>query len=78
MRNPKDVAVSYYHFVKLSTQSGFDANFGKFVEMFIDGKVPYGPWWKHDDDYTSRKNVHVIHYEDLHEVCNCSQIRNTV
>ena len=26
----------------------------------------YGPWWKHVDGFTSRKNVHVIHYEDLH------------
>lgn len=28
--------------------------------------MPYGPWWKHVDGFTSRKNIHVIHYEDLH------------
>ncbi len=28
--------------------------------------MPYGPWWKHVDGYTSNKDVHIVHYEDLH------------
>lgn len=68
VRNPKDVTVSYFHFVKLSTQAEFTGDFDDFVKLFIDGKVPYGPWWKHVDDYANKKNVHLVFYEDLHEV----------
>ncbi|CAF0738590.1 unnamed protein product [Brachionus calyciflorus] len=66
VRNPKDVTVSYFHFTNLSTQAQFTGSFYDFAKLFIDGKVPYGPWWKHVDEYVSRKNVHVISYEDLH------------
>ena len=27
--------------------------------------MPYGPWCNHVDSYTSKKNVYVLHYEDL-------------
>ena len=33
VRNPKDVAVSYYHFIKMSTQAGFDAGFGGIINI---------------------------------------------
>lgn len=35
---------------------------------FYELSVPYGPWWKHVDEHTSKKNVHIIHYEELQEV----------
>ena len=66
VRNPKDVTVSYFHFTNLSTEAQFTGNFYDFTKLFIEGKVPYGPWWSHVDDYASKKNVHVIYYEDLH------------
>ena len=36
-RNPKDVSVSYFHFVKLNTQSGFVGKFENFLKMFMEG-----------------------------------------
>nr|QNH68008.1 sulfotransferase-like protein 1 [Brachionus koreanus] len=66
VRNPKDVTVSYFHFTNLSTQAQFTGNFYDFTKLFIEGKVPYGPWWNHVDDYVTKKDVHVIYYEDLH------------
>ncbi len=36
-RNPKDVVVSYYHFARLATQSGFTGKFDNFLEMFLEG-----------------------------------------
>ncbi|RNA01338.1 estrogen sulfotransferase-like [Brachionus plicatilis] len=66
VRNPKDVTVSYFHFTNLSTQAQFTGNFYDFTKLFIEGKVPYGPWWSHVDDYLTKEDVHLIYYEDLH------------
>jgi len=35
-RNPKDVAVSYYHFVKNIPLFGYEGDFEQFVDLFID------------------------------------------
>ncbi len=40
-RNPKDVVVSYFNFVKMSTQAGYTGNFDDFAELFIEGKGKY-------------------------------------
>jgi hypothetical protein len=38
VRNPKDVSVSYFHFAKLNTQSGYKDDFKKFANLFLEGK----------------------------------------
>ena len=60
--------MSFFHFIKMITASGFVGSFKDLIKLFIEGKVPYGPWPQHVDGYTSRKNVFIIHYEDLHTV----------
>ncbi|KAF8785879.1 Sulfotransferase 1C4 like protein [Argiope bruennichi] len=68
MRNPKDVAVSYYHFVRMMTISNYSGNFDNFFEDFISDKVPYGPIWKHYLDMWEHKNdqnILILFYEDL-------------
>jgi hypothetical protein len=93
LRNPKDVAISFFYFIRMNTEAGFKDGLTEFIGLFKDGKgmatvcfnhlcsilapfsgfnfvlllkVPYGPWWKHVDGYTGSKDVHIIHYEDLH------------
>ena len=66
-RNPKDVAVSFYHHDR-----GFDYNpdieWTQHFELFMQGKVHYGNyfdhtlnWWAHKDD----DNVLFLKYEDM-------------
>lgn len=35
MRNPKDVLVSYYHFVRMNTMSDYHGSFESFFEDFL-------------------------------------------
>lgn len=69
-RNPKDTAVSFYHFCKnnpvLPTPESWDA----FYTEFMSGDVAWGSyfdhaeaWEKHMDD----PNVMIVTYEDLKE-----------
>jgi len=67
-RNPKDTCVSLYYFIKMITHFNFDGTIQDMIKLFNEGKVPYGPWPKHVDSFTSHKNVFVIHYEDLQRV----------
>ena len=58
MRNPKDVAVSYFNFHRaLSVLGKFSGTFDEFFSLFIKGDVVYGDyfehvaaWWKFKDD----------------------------
>ncbi|KAJ1204780.1 hypothetical protein NDU88_000218 [Pleurodeles waltl] len=67
-RNPKDAAVSYFHFYHnnpgLPTYDSWD----EFFECFMNGKVAYGSyfdhaiaWNKHIDD----ENVMIVMFEDM-------------
>ena len=67
-RNPKDTLVSFYHFHRSHTASGFDHPFEVFFEMFKQNAVLYGnsidysaSWWK----YRDHPRVHFVKYEDL-------------
>ena len=66
MRNPKDVAVSLYHFMKLGYVR--DLEWDAFWKMFMEGDVIYGDyfyhilsWWPHRND----ENVLMLKYEDM-------------
>ena len=50
------------------TNFNFDGTVQDMIKLFNERKVPYGPWPQHVDSFTSRKNVFVIHYEDLQRV----------
>lgn len=76
MRNPKDVTVSYYHFVRMMSMSDYRGTFEEFFKDMIEDKVPYGPMWKHYAEMWSHKNdenVLVLFYEDMHK-----DIRGTI
>ncbi|XP_077998864.1 amine sulfotransferase-like [Glandiceps talaboti] len=64
LRNPKDTALSYYHFLPLKEEDSFR----EFAENFLDGEVPFGSytdniisWWKKKD----LCNFYLLHFEEL-------------
>ncbi|XP_044172185.1 sulfotransferase family cytosolic 1B member 1-like isoform X1 [Acropora millepora] len=68
-RNPKDVAVSYYEFMKaFGPSGGYNGPWEFFARIFVEGKVPFGLWNKHVLEWWKRKdnsNVLFLKYEDL-------------
>jgi len=68
-RNPKDVAVSYFHFESRAPWAGqYDGEWPHWLSMFLGGKLQRGDWfdhvlgwWRHRD----APNVHFLRYEDL-------------
>ncbi|XP_078607572.1 sulfotransferase 6B1-like isoform X3 [Branchiostoma floridae x Branchiostoma japonicum] len=68
MRNPKDTAVSMFHFSqkvpKLPTPESWDS----FVQQFLTGDCPWGPFYDHVLGYWKLKDQHNIlflKYEDM-------------
>ena len=67
-RNPRDVVVSYYHFMRQTKIFNFDGNWDEFVGYFMKGDLPYGSYFDHVLQWWSRKdndNVLFLKYEDL-------------
>ena len=67
IRNPKDVAVSYFHHYN-SYPYYPNYEWSKFIDLFINGELEYGDyfdhvlsWWAHKDD----DNVLILKYEDM-------------
>ncbi|CAN2389456.1 Sulfotransferase domain [Pristimantis euphronides] len=70
VRNPKDVAVSYYYFHKMAKFMPDFESFPEFLEDFLEGKVHYGSWFNHVKGwYNQRKNLDmlIISYEDMYK-----------
>jgi hypothetical protein len=68
IRNPRDVAVSYFHFMRLLAIFEWDGDWDEFLGYFMDGTVAYGSyfdwvleaWNQRDDD-----RLLVLRYEDM-------------
>ncbi len=77
VRNPKDVAVSYFHmhqahhFLPILPWDQF------ITELFLPGKLQYGPWHKHAIYWwqmsQSRSNILFVHYEAL-----CKELKTNI
>ena len=65
IRNPKDLMVSQFNFFKSLKWDKFEGNFNDLFDLFLKGKLWYGPWWTHVDKYTNIPNIKIVHYEDL-------------
>ncbi|CAF94448.1 unnamed protein product, partial [Tetraodon nigroviridis] len=52
-RNPKDVAVSFYHFHQLATFLPEFRTFPEFLHHFLEGTLCYGSWFDHVKGWTS-------------------------
>lgn len=77
VRNPKDVAVSYYyHYFTLKHADNF--SWDTFISWFLSGEVYFGDyfdhvlgWWEHRED----SNVLFLKYEDMKKDIRSSVIR---
>ncbi|KAM8883015.1 amine sulfotransferase-like [Synchiropus picturatus] len=68
MRNPKDVAVSFYHFSKIMTDLETPQNFDRFLEEFLEGNVVCSSWFDHIRAWQQEKdnyNILMLSYEDM-------------
>uniref|UniRef100_A0A8C5QSU1 Sulfotransferase n=1 Tax=Leptobrachium leishanense TaxID=445787 RepID=A0A8C5QSU1_9ANUR len=68
VRNPKDVAASFYHFYNIFVHLKKPANFDEFMERFLAGDVVAGLWFDHVQGWYSHKdefNVLFLKYEDM-------------
>ena len=67
-RNPRDVAVYFYNFMRQTTFLRFDGTWDEFLGCFLKGDLPYGSYFDHVLEWWSRKdneNVLFLNYEEL-------------
>ncbi|XP_013418271.1 sulfotransferase family cytosolic 1B member 1 [Lingula anatina] len=70
MRNPKDVAVSYYlHTKELHSVYQYSGSWEGWVQLFTEGKVVRGSWFDYEMEWSKEggkdENVLTLMYEDL-------------
>ncbi|KAL7987602.1 hypothetical protein Chor_006521 [Crotalus horridus] len=69
-RNPKDTAVSFFHFAKGIKISPEQKTWDEFFENFVTGKVAYGSYFDHItewNNYLDDSYVFFITYEEIKE-----------
>ena len=68
-RNPKDVAVSYFHFESGTQWSGnYNGSWEHWLQMFMEGRVQRGDWFDHVLSWWAHRdsgNLLFLKYEDL-------------
>ncbi|XP_078113426.1 sulfotransferase family 5A, member 1 [Sander vitreus] len=68
-RNPKDVAVSFYHFHKIANFLPEAGSFPEFLNRFLEGTLHYGSWFDHIKGWTSQtatmNNLLHVTYEEM-------------
>ena len=59
VRNPKDVAVSFYHHTKRYNDSmyHFTGDWNDYFELFLKGEVEFGSWFDHVLGWLSHKGT---------------------
>ncbi|XP_044738375.1 luciferin sulfotransferase-like [Chrysoperla carnea] len=65
-RDPKDTAVSMYHYCR--TFYGFSGNFNDMMDLFLNGRIIFGPFPAHVlsfNEQRHRENVLVIKYAEM-------------
>uniref|UniRef100_A0A8C5SY70 Sulfotransferase n=1 Tax=Malurus cyaneus samueli TaxID=2593467 RepID=A0A8C5SY70_9PASS len=71
-RNPKDVAVSFYHFHRLAKFLPDPSSFDAFLTQFLEGtgEVHYGSWFDHVKGWLGQRHlldILYVTYEELHQ-----------
>ncbi|KAG7208936.1 hypothetical protein KM043_015114 [Ampulex compressa] len=67
-RNPKDVAVSFYHLNKAIKTQGYQGDFATFWDYFQNGLLPWSPYWEHLKEAWARKdcpNLLFMFYDEM-------------
>ncbi|XP_066484387.1 sulfotransferase 1B1-like [Tiliqua scincoides] len=69
-RNPKDVAVSFYHFDLMNSLHPHPGTWDEYIEKFMAGRVAFGSWYDHVKSWWEKRNDHPVlylFYEDMKE-----------
>ncbi|KAL1140700.1 hypothetical protein AAG570_000630 [Ranatra chinensis] len=67
-RNPKDVAVSYYHHNRLIQLHGYNGDFKQYWKYFENDLLVFSPYWEHIKEGWERRNkpnILFLFYEDI-------------
>ncbi|RZC37031.1 estrogen sulfotransferase [Asbolus verrucosus] len=67
-RNPKDVAVSFYHLNRLFRTQGYLRDFPKYWDYFKRGLQPWTPYWSHVQEgweMRNETNLLFMFYENM-------------
>ncbi|XP_055844005.1 sulfotransferase 1C4 [Episyrphus balteatus] len=67
-RNPKNVAVSFYHLNRLYKTQGYVGDFERYWQYFENGLNPWMPYWSHIKegwDHRHHSNVLFLFYENM-------------
>ncbi|XP_042188772.1 uncharacterized protein LOC103182604 [Callorhinchus milii] len=67
-RNPKDVAVSYYHFRIFAKYMKTPKNFETFLQEFLDGQVDYNGWFDHVKNWYDHRDEFNIVFQSYEEM----------
>jgi Sulfotransferase domain len=68
VRDPKDVFVSSYHFIRLSMLGTLMPTPARWLDLFLSDDAPFWPWAQHVDGYwrmRERPNVLFMTYEEM-------------
>uniref|UniRef100_UPI00358FECCF sulfotransferase 1C2-like isoform X1 n=1 Tax=Myxine glutinosa TaxID=7769 RepID=UPI00358FECCF len=68
LRNPKDVAVSYYHFHTFNNMLPNPGTWSEFLQNFMIGKVGFSSWFDHVKGWWSLRkqpNIFFLFYEAM-------------
>ena len=67
-RNPRDVAVSYFNFMRVVDHFEWDGDWDEFFNYFIKGELPFGSYFDRVMEWWERRNepnILFLKYEDL-------------
>ncbi|XP_023370454.1 sulfotransferase 6B1-like [Otolemur garnettii] len=68
IRNPKDTAVSLFHYYRDNPNLPCIETWAVFLELFLRGDVVYGSWFDHVlswEKHKDNKNILIISYEEM-------------
>ncbi|KAF5912558.1 hypothetical protein HPG69_004230 [Diceros bicornis minor] len=68
IRNPKDTAVSLFHYYRDNPNLPGIETWAAFLELFLRGDVVYGSWFDHIlswEEHKNDKNILIIFYEEM-------------
>uniref|UniRef100_A0A8C3RZ77 Sulfotransferase n=1 Tax=Chelydra serpentina TaxID=8475 RepID=A0A8C3RZ77_CHESE len=70
LRNPKDAAVSYYHFYNKNPGLPNVSSWDEFFQKFMSGEVTWGSYFDHAlswNKHMAEENIMIITYEEMKE-----------